>query len=298
MSNSFDNLLIGIDGGGTGCRVALGTARLGVLAEVSGGHANVATGFDAAIRNIRNAAEAAASKCGRDPADLGDAVAHLGLAGVMTPEDSKRVATALPFARSIVTDDRPTAVFGALGGGDGFLASIGTGTIVASKKDGQLRYAGGWGFYVADQASGAWLGRMALDRTLQCHDGLMEHTALSRAILARFHGDPSEITAFSITSRPGDYGTLAPIVIQLAQDGDTVARAIVSEGVDYIVRALGALGFQGGDTLCLTGGVGPNYATLLAEKLSPKLVAPKHSSVHGAFQLALRAHHQSGRVVS
>ncbi len=298
MSNLTQALLIGVDGGGTGCRVAIGTERDGVLADASGGRANVATDLPLAIRNIENTVSAALAKFGGDPGDLRRAVAHLGLAGVMTPQDASRVCDALPYAKCVVTDDRPTALVGALGERDGFLVSVGTGTIMAARRAGQFRYVGGWGFYLSDQASGAWLGRAALVRVLLCVDGLLGHTDLTRDLLAKFNNDPNEIVAFSVGAVPGDYGAFAPAVFDAAGRGDAIGLVLVEEGVDYILRGLSVLGFRDGDILCLTGGAGPRYEAFLPEAVRQGITPPGHSAVHGAFQMARVAAQESARVPS
>ena len=61
MSDSPHTLVIGVDGGGTGCRVAIGTVADGVLARAEDGRANVASDPALAIKNVIDTVEAAAS---------------------------------------------------------------------------------------------------------------------------------------------------------------------------------------------------------------------------------------------
>ncbi|MGB7242601.1 MAG: BadF/BadG/BcrA/BcrD ATPase family protein [Sulfitobacter sp.] len=286
MQSLADTILIGVDGGGTGCRVAIGTDRRGLLAEVCGGRANATSDFDLAIDNIKKAVALAAVQAGLDLDDAAPISAHLGLAGVLTAGDAQKVADALPYTQCIVTDDRPTAITGALDGQDGFLVSVGTGTIIGKARDAAFRFIGGWGFHLADQASGAWLGRAALDRTLQCYDKVLDHSPLTQNILTRFDGDPNKVAAFSFVAKPGDYGTFAPDVLDAAAVGDPIGLELVTEGADYICGGLVALGFKPGDALCLSGGVGPHYAPYLPKQMASCVIAAKHSAVYGAFQMA------------
>lgn len=293
MRDLDDLLLIGVDGGGTGCRAAIGTYADGVLAEATGGPANVASdparAVDAALGTVLKAAEDA----GFADTALADAVAHIGLAGVMTQRDSDHVATRMPFATSTVSDDRPTTVAGALGGRDGFVVSLGTGVIAASSRAGQNRYVGGWGFHVADQGSGAWLGRAALEQVLLCHDGMASHTDLTRTLLAKFDDDPNAIVAFSLSAKPGDYAAFAADIVADATSGDPWGRHIMANGADHILRYLGALGFRAGQPLCLTGGVGPHYAAYLPVDVLGGRIDPVGSALDGAFRLA-RAQFEAG----
>ncbi|WP_278923732.1 BadF/BadG/BcrA/BcrD ATPase family protein [Pseudophaeobacter profundi] len=286
MRDSKHKILIGVDGGGTGCRAAIGTADGGVLARAEGGRANAASDFALTVKNIIATVRLAAEGAGIPIAALETATAHIGIAGVLGPETAAQVAAALPFKDCKVTDDRPTAVTGALGAQDGYLLSVGTGTIAAASQSGVFSYVGGWGFQVSDQASGAWLGRAALAQVLLCHDGLSAHTDLTRKIFARFDNDPNAIVTFSLTAKPGDFATYAPDVVTSARAGDVWGRRVVDKGADYLMRCLGVLGYQPGDRLCLSGGLGPHYAAFLPAPVASGLIRAKGSALDGAFQLA------------
>lgn len=287
MSDSSLALLIGVDGGGTGCRVAVGTPADGVLARAEGGRANVSSNPEIAIRNVVAAVAAAAANCGISAERLNAATAHLGLAGVMTAQDAAKVAAAVPYRHVTVTDDRPTALNGALGGQDGFLLSVGTGTIAAACIDGNFRSVGGWGFHLGDQASGSWLGQECLRQVLLCCDGMVKHTGLTRALFAKFQNDPNAIVAFSISAKPGDYAAYAPDVIESARANDAVGRKIVVAGANHLLQCLNVLGFRPGDALCLTGGVGPSYADYLPANITAGLQPRKGNALDGAFEFAL-----------
>ncbi|AXI45462.1 hypothetical protein C1J03_05060 [Sulfitobacter sp. SK012] len=286
MLDSAQTLFIGVDGGGTGCRAAVGTLSDGVLAQADGGRANVASDTELAIENILETVYAAAEKAGIPRDTLHKAKAHLGLAGVMTSHDSARVASDMPFETTVVTDDRSTAVTGALGGQDGFLLSVGTGTIAAASTAGTFQYVGGWGFHVADQASGAWLGRAALERVLLCKDGVVEHTDLTHELFAKFDDDANAISTFSVSAKPGDYGTFAPDIVTGARAGDPWGVSIMTQGAEHLVGSLRALGFKTGDTLCLSGGLGPHYAAYLPPESLGARINSCGNALDGAFQLA------------
>lgn len=286
MTDSGRTLIIGVDGGGTGCRATIGTPQDGVLAQAEGGRANVASDFAISVKNIISTVEAAAMQADISRDELSNATAHIGIAGVLGPKESAQVVSALPYLSITVTDDRPTAITGALGGQDGYLLSVGTGTIAAASMSGTFSYVGGWGFAVADQASGAWLGRAALEQVMLCYDGLADHTFLTRALFSKFDDDPNTIVAFSMAAKPGDFATLAPDVIAGARALDPWGQAIMNQGADHLMRCLTRLGFLPGDTLCLTGGVGPHYADYLTAEFLSGRTESRGSALDGAFQLA------------
>jgi glucosamine kinase len=132
MLERTKSFLIGGDGGGTGCRVAIADGSGHILAQAQGGPANATSDFTGAIANLRDALGRAAAQIGLSPSDLLGATAHFGLAGVMTPLDAARVRAEFPFAEICVTEDRVVAVEGALAGADGVVLALGTGTIIAS----------------------------------------------------------------------------------------------------------------------------------------------------------------------
>jgi glucosamine kinase len=277
-----DTILIGVDGGGTGCRVAIARAGGPILAQSSGGPANVTSDCDLAIRNVRAAIHDAATSAGLH--DLRSATAHIGLAGVTSSGKADLVAAAMPYALVAVTDDRPTTVAGALAGQDGYVVALGTGSIIAASLGDQQRYVGGYGLQVSDQAAGGWLGRKLLEQVLLCHDGLRSHSHLSLETLAQFGGGPEGIIGFVNQASPADYAGLAPQVLAAAQRQDPVAVALMQEGADYLGLALARLGFQPQDRLCLTGGIGAYYAPYLT--LQAKLAAPQGTALTGALRLA------------
>jgi len=289
MKKTSDQIYLGVDGGGTGCRVAISSLLKGTLAVAEGGRANATTDFDQTISNVAKAIDLASKKAGIGADALNAASAYFGLAGVQTEADANRIAAAFSFDTCTVTDDRPTTVSGALGGQDGFVISVGTGTIVARSITNQVRYVGGWGFYVADQASGAWLGRGALDRTLQSYDGVLPHSGITRSLMSQFGDDPNNIVAFSANANPGDYAKLAPEVISAGTLGDLNASTMLAEGTYYLERALATLGFKSGDALCLTGGVGGHYLAYLNKDITRNVVKSKGSALDGALQLAAGA---------
>lgn len=276
-------LLIGIDGGGTSCRATL-LAGPNARFDVVSGPANVSTDFDAALATINAALAQLADHAGLSMAELSTATAHLGLAGVMSPAIAARVAAHLPFTHCTVTDDRPTTIAGALAEANGALAAIGTGSFIGRQVAGKIHGVGGWGFYIGDQASGAWLLRRCLEEVMLSVDGFAPHTDLSRAILKEHGDDPGQIVLFSLNSQPSDYARLARDVVTAAEAGDPLGARLMQEGAAYIRRALDVIGWNPSEALCLTGGLGPTYASWL----NLPTVTAKGTALDGALALAAR----------
>ena len=91
--------LIGVDGGGTGCRVAVADLTGKVLGRAEGGSANIATNYIGSRGNIIETARNALQNAGANPDDIGNCDAFLGLAGSNLGDYAERLTNDLPFAQ-------------------------------------------------------------------------------------------------------------------------------------------------------------------------------------------------------
>lgn len=289
MNQRGESFLIGMDGGGSGCRVAIADTLGALLAQAEGGPANVTSHFDLAIAHLHEALDRAIAHAGLDKVELIESAAHIGLAGIMSAQDAARVANEFPFSICEVTDDRAPSVVGALGGQDGVLLAIGTGTIIAAHRQGVATNIGGWGFNLSDQSSGAWLGRGLLERVMLMRDGMLEPGDLTRDTFAHFDNDPAQIVRFAATARPSDYAKHAPAIVAAAAAGDPDGRALMGQGAAYLSRALDVLNFTKTDILCLAGGVGPHYAPYLSPEYQAAIAPAQGTALQGAIRLAQMA---------
>ena len=290
MELTASPVIIGVDGGGTGCRAAIGTVADGMIARAQGGRANLTSDPVTTFENIIATVALAAKNAGISTSALKNAVAHIGVAGVVTAQDIQRMRLGMPYKTTTVTDDRPTALIGALGGQYGHLLSVGTGTIAAVNAAHGMAFVGSWGFQVSDHGSGAWLGRAALEQVLLCHDRMAQHTDLTRDIFATFNNDPRAIVSLCATAKPGDYAALAPVIVAQAKTGDLWGQRIMHAGAQHLTNMLGALDFRVGQPLCLTGGIGPHYAPYLPARYLDGYQDARGSALDGAFELAILQH--------
>jgi len=278
--------LVAVDGGGTGCRAVVADQRGIVLGKGESGPANVMTDLEGSLTHILEAVERAEKQAGLEP-DPSGYKGVLALAGANVGRFGEELQRKLPFADSIVESDATAAVRGALGSHDGAAGIIGTGSVFGAQSHGTIRIIGGWGFLLGDQASGARLGRALLERALLAHDRVIPGSELTRAVLSRFQDDPREIVVFGQRARPADFGTFAPDVFSHAEKGDTVARKIITEAVDWIEASLDAVMPAGCERICLLGGLGRPYTPYLGERFRTLLYPPEGSALDGALALAV-----------
>ncbi len=288
------DLVLGIDGGGTGCRAALATATGEILGRGRSGPANIRTDLEGARENIVEAARLAFSDAGLDPALFNSTDAVLGLAGANVGDYKQRLEAILPFRNSEVENDSLISLEGALGENDGAIAALGTGTVYLARRAGRLNPLGGWGFQVGDLGSGARIGRDLLQETLLVHDRIRPGSPLTDFMLDRFKGDPSEIVEFTTTAKPGDYGLFAPMVFEHAGKGDAIAARIVERAVADVEETLAVFDLAPPERLCLLGGLAGLYAPLLSERYRAIMHPPLGDAISGAVAMAIRTFGKAG----
>jgi glucosamine kinase len=280
-------IFLGLDGGGTRCRVRLRDARGAVLAEAVGGSANIYQDFDGALANVLACSRAAAAQAGLN---IEDVHAGLGLAGIVTSVDAGKITTEkLPFASVVADNDAYAACVGAFGGGDGGIVIAGTGSIGLAIVGHQRHMVGGWGFALGDHGSGAWLGHHAVRRAALALDGLLQPTELTEAVLARTGRARMDLSRWSENATPRDYAAFAPLVFECAKKADVQGMSIVIEGAAAISKLGHALLARGAQRLCLLGGTSVAYPPYLDADVRAALAQPEADAIDGAIMMARRA---------
>jgi len=287
MEVPMTDYILGIDGGGTSCRAAVARPDGTVLGCGKSGAANILTDPNNAIISITEAAKAAYRDAGLDEASVNDASAFLGLAGTNVGDLTRYVHDRLPFRHTDIDSDGLIALQGAIGDEDGAVAILGTGSIYMGRKNGTVRYIGGWGFTVGDLGGGARLGHALLQEALLAHDGVHARSAVTDAVLEEFKHDPRGIVEFARLSKPGDFGRFAPRLFDHARQGDPQAIAIAKAGAATVNESLDAImALAGAPRLCLLGGLAPLYPDWLSERHRSILIEAQADALTGAVALA------------
>ncbi len=281
-------MVLGVDGGGTSCKAALATAQSRIIGRAKAGPANIRTDLGGACESIMAAVSQAFADAGRNPAEIPDTPAVLGLAGANIGSYAAELQARLPFRRCLIETDVLIALEGAIGAGDGAIGILGTGSHYLARQSGRVHRLGGWGFMIGDQGSGARLGRDLLETVLLAHDGLAPRTALIDAVLAAHRNDPQAIVEFTRSAQPHDFGSFAPMVFDHLSRGDRTADDIVGRAVAAVETSLDALELAKATPRCLLGG----RAALIGPRLSPRhrerLVPPLQDALGGAVSMAAR----------
>jgi len=301
---------LGVDGGGTNCRIRLANESLETLAEVKNGRSNLQIddgepAYKAISEGTRDVFEAA----GIDHAETANTYACFGMAGGRM--DSARAAFAArpwPFAGVKVYDDIDIAHAGALGGGEGGVVIIGTGSAAMSIVGGTRHQAGGWGFHIGDQMSGAILGRELVRYAVEAEDGLAEASPLTRAVIAALGGNNQAAMTWSFATEmdlkllnrdgsegcddvligraPGEFGKIMPLWFDYLERGDPVAGRMLDIQMGYIDTYVRWFKAHGARVMAVVGGLGQRLFPRLRDCYGDFVALPQYEPLHGAVILA------------
>lgn len=278
---------LGIDAGGTHTRARLISGEGEILATGEAGPANTRIGLGNALRAVRDAYAEAIQSAELGKTEMRSIYAGLGIAGL----NRRGVLAGLqahnfPFRSIAFASDASIANLGAHAGGDGAICIVGTGSIGFARVRGQAFSVGGYGFPISDEGSGADLGLRAIRRSLWARDGRIPHSRMTQEVLDRFGGSAGEIVYWMDQATATDYAAFAPLVMDHAAQGDTVAEPIVQEAALRIDRLIRVLLERGAPSCCLMGGLAPRMQQWLAAGIRERLSDPMGDAVDGALLLA------------
>lgn len=301
---------LGVDGGGTNCRVRLADENLKTLAEVKNGRSNLQIDDGApAYKAISDGTRDVFKAAGIDYAETANTYACFGMAGGRM--DSARADFAArdwPFAGVKVYDDIDIAHAGALGGEDGGVIIVGTGSAALAIVGGERFQSGGWGFPIGDQMSGAILGRELVRYAVEAEDGLVESSPLTKAVVAKLGGNNQAVMTWAfatemdlkISSRdgseggddvligraPAEFGKLMPLFIDYLEAGDPVAQKMLEIELGYIDTYVRWFKARNAKVMAIVGGFGERLFPILQQHHGDFVALPKFEPLHGAVILA------------
>lgn len=229
---------LGIDGGGTKTRCALGDDTTVLAISMSGGSNVVRVGEAQAREALQSAVGHACATAKIAPDQIRNIC--IGAAGAARPEIAAKIRSILaeftPAAVEVV-GDMVIALEAAFGRDSGVIAIAGTGSIVWGRDAaGLTARAGGWGFAISDEGSGHWIGRRAISAILQIHDE-GKQTALSALVLQAWNLTTlDELVQTANASPPPDFPRLFPVVLRAAEQGDAAARGLLAEAATHLAN--------------------------------------------------------------
>ena len=224
---------LGIDGGGTKTRCALGD-ETSVLATAASGGSNIVRVGETRARESLHAV--IGQVCAVAKISLSQIrFICVGASGAGRPEIAARVRSIVgeldpgfPVSHIEVTADTVIALQAAFGSGPGVIAIAGTGSIVLGRDaEGHTARAGGWGFAVSDEGSGHWIGRHAVSAVLRARDQNEETTLTARILDAWKLDDMDALIPRANSIPPPEFPRLFPVVLRAAEAGDRISQELL-----------------------------------------------------------------------
>ncbi|MFJ5958562.1 N-acetylglucosamine kinase [Paenarthrobacter sp. NPDC092416] len=239
----------------------------------------------------------------RIAAQIGSGVSAVcvGAAGADTPA-SRAVLSALltehfPGARiDVVHDTR--IILAAAGLDAGAVLVAGTGSVAWGRnRDGQEARSGGYGYLLGDEGGGYSVVRDAVREALrEYYAGLEPGTLVKALMAATASADALQLMdLFYAKPEPHHWAALAPIVLDLAAEGEPAAVRIQAEAAHSLARlARQVLGELGLDLPLVMAGAllvnQPQLASAVTRKVGPEDAASvrilEEAPVRGAVSLA------------
>jgi len=246
---------------------------------------------------------AALDAAGRRAGDV--RYAYLALTG-SSAAAARLARELLPGARVDSVSDACAALASGTFGGPGLVVVSGTGSVAMSLDDrGRVVHRGGWGPLLGDDGSAYRIGLDALRAFARAADGYPPQTQLLTAVREELSlGEPRELfdAAYDGTLDRIAIARLAPLVADVAAQGDAVAEAIVQAAAEALGRLVEVTAQESElhgshRRVVLSGGAllaGGRLAECLSARLGEILpgyavIRPAVQPVVGAFAMALRS---------
>ncbi len=292
----MEDYLLGIDGGGSKTEAILCRAD-GVCAArvcLSGCNPND-IGFSAAADVVLSAARLVREGCTGKVVSL-----CAGIAGISTGDHLVRLrqllSDAFPHLDIILESDAAIALSNGLLREDGCLLLSGTGVVGLSRRDGQWKRFGGFGYLLDHGGSGYDFGRDLFYAVLCRAEGRGPETLLTSLLEERL-GCPAK-EALPIVYRLGRsyLAAFAPLVFQAAERQDKVALDIVKKNGEELGKLVSVLLADQQRISCpivLSGGIFHHFTQLepylAAAHAGARFLRPATPPVYGAVVDALFA---------
>jgi N-acetylglucosamine kinase-like BadF-type ATPase len=269
---------LGIDAGATKTQALIADEHGHIVGNGMAGSGNwESVGLEGAYTALAQATAAALTQAGLQAADL--SAAGYTLAGLDWPSDEGRLnpivqRLGIPGPYTLVNDTYAALRAGSRDG-CGVAVIVGTGsTMVGRNRRGEGFRTFGLGYVWGDFQGGSGLVWEATRAIGHAYFGRGPQTALTERFLREYGmSDVIELVEyFSRTLQAGPPGRLAPLVFEVAEQGDPVARAIIRAAGDDIGRTAAAvarrldLATESFD-LVLAGGVFRSGSVLLVEAI-------------------------------
>lgn len=285
--------LLAIDGGGSKTAARLTNIISGQQWQQQAGAASLTNDYALAIANIK---QLISQLCHVSGALSNQITAVMGLAGAGNPQQQQQAEADLAplLQQLLITTDARTSLYGANLGQPVVVVALGTGSVAMRlQADGQEQQVGGWGFNIGDEASGAWLGKIAMRELLwQVDSKAGIQSPLLQAIADNTAATPELLLPWLKSATPANYAQLAPLVFAY-QPQCSIAQQLLIQHGQAISQLIAAAREDTELPVMLLGGLA-NISCPLLSPLEQTLLQPaRGNSVDGAHILATQLYNRT-----
>ncbi len=278
--------IIGVDAGGTKCKASLFNAAGDEIASSTTGPANLFSDFQGAIASIMLACEQVLLASGHHIKPEQCALS-IGAAGASVGSVQKKMqAWQHPFASMQIHSDLHISCIAANDTQPCVMIIVGTGSSVAIFNNNEVAQFGGHGFLLGDEASGAWLGRKAVQWYLHMLEQLIPNTekvqnhALERALAKVLGNDIDAIIEMYGKANAATFASLVPTLLACHEQSANV-QEWVEQGARYFASIIR---HHANDLpIFIDGGLAGLYTPILTKMLTRSAGVPKKSATYGAY---------------
>jgi len=234
--------LIGIDGGGSRSTCVISDISGEILYRCSGGPTNILR-YDHSEVNISllKLINEGLEKINAGQPEVSAIV--LGTAGAGKKENAEsfeKSFTEFLIQNNIsmfkVVSDAQIALEGAFSGKPGSILIAGTGSIIFGKNEnGEIFRLGGFGNKIGDEGSGYSIGRKGLNLISKEFDNRSGKSKLKDLLIEKFNINSGEKLIDEIYKNDFDIASVAPLVIDAAENSDPPSVKILDEESDELI---------------------------------------------------------------
>jgi N-acetylglucosamine kinase-like BadF-type ATPase len=248
-----DKFYIGIDSGGTNCRISLYCSKDGI--KHSGVFNSVHYSAVGTKSFSKHTSEIVVDFLKSKSLFLSDCTGICaGIAGARlkaSKEDIKKhLSEDLSFFNLVVESDTAIAFEDAFGTEDGLILICGTGSVLFGKLNGEFVRLGGWGKLLGDDGSSYFIGLNFLKRLVKHFDKSTVKIDTENLLYESFSLHRDNIID-KVYHKKFDVASLAPFVVEQAEKGDAICREVIEKEIEGVYELF--------DTFKSKYGVNNNY---------------------------------------
>ncbi|QDP02149.1 N-acetylmuramic acid 6-phosphate etherase [Thalassotalea sp. PS06] len=278
--------ILGIDGGGTKTLGRLQQIDSGLSFDDSAGSSSLTNDFEGACIALMGLIDRLLQRSDVAPEEI---AVVMGLAGAGNQSQVQRLRNRLSysFASLEIFNDARTSLYGANLGNPVAVIALGTGSVGALlKSESEEEYAGGWGFPIGDEGSGAKLGFHAVKVLLhEIDEQRSNKSELARYIQSEIGKSQDDILNWLRNAKPAAFAKFAPHVFELAQSCPK-AKSLVSKHAKDVEQLIDLTLKDETVPVVLMGGLAVPTLAFLSKPYQQKCQLTKGSSLDGACLLA------------